>query len=245
MFGSCRQVDLYPTRTIFSGGHGILNNTPIFENRIVTLEKEYNETPENLASKKGNLKLRLDKLHSVNVSLYISGRTEEERKTAMFLVEDSINAIRSTITKGFTLGGNVVSYYACDDINSLLRADDNPISSALQNDLLFFVNNVRYSNTAEDKIKLLEEISESITFSYFEMATLGFKDCAANMEEYADMCNIIGNNDLGGVYNKVANRFETITDTTILAPVQTDIEILKASFSIVCLLLSINQTIVA
>ena len=249
MFGSCRQVDLYPTKTVFMGGYGILNTTPIFEDRVANLEKEYNETPENLASKKGNLKLRLDKLHSVNVSLFVSGRTEEERKTAMYLVEDSINAIRSTITKGFTLGGNVVSFYACDDVNNLIthteRDQMHKASIDLLDDLLSHFNNIKFRDEPDEKQFLLEEIMESITFSYFEMATHGFKDCASNIEDFGEMCNIIGNNNLITVFNKVNNSFEDIKNTSILAPVQTDIEILKASFSIVCLLLSINQTIVA
>jgi hypothetical protein len=43
------------------------------------------------------------------------------------------------------------------------------------------------------------------------------------------------------VFNVKTNRFELLTETTAISPSETDIQTLKASVSIVGMLLSINQ----
>jgi chaperonin GroEL len=237
MFGYCKQVDCYPTKTVFIGGQGIQNNTEIFQKRIIDLEEEYQNTPENSIGKKGNLKLRLDKLHSVNITLSVSGRTEEERKTAIYLVEDSINAIKSTLQHGFTLGGNCITYYASNDILSYLEeTSDDQIFE------IYKLNSV-YLPENTDVYKYILSILDEIVNSYFSTAVKGIYNNDAVSLSY--ILQNIENYDCKSpsVFNRINNKFESIESTSILAPVQTDIEILKASFSIVCLLLSINQTI--
>lgn len=244
MFGSCAKVECFANKTIFIGGYGKETNTEIFAKRLADTTDEYYNTPENSIAKKGNLKLRIDKMNGVNITLLVSGRTEEERKTAIYLVDDSINAIKSTLNKGFTLGGNIISYYASNDIyNFVEETSDDQILSLFKKNL----TNVILTDDTETSTDILLDIFNSVVQSYFEMATHGLLN--SSIFDCKDIQNIFTNIESYDcknpeVFNRITNNFESIENTSILAPVQTDIEILKASFSIVTLLLSINQTIV-
>ena len=231
MLGSCRQVDIYNNKVVFIGGAGIANNTEIFMNRIESLSKEYEETPDNSPATKGMLKLRLDKLNGVNVTLFIGGRTEEEKKNILFLVEDSVNAIKSSIENGFTLAGNVIPYYATRDVAYLFE-------HIMESEPKLMTLNNRYD------VDLVESILGSVVDAFFYTAT---RDIVINDKD--ELKKVLESIELSRpdrplIYNKVDQRLETIENTMVIAPVETDREIIKASFSIVTLLLSINQAIV-
>lgn len=223
--GSCKSVDIYPSKVVFNNGQGLVNNTEIFQDRIKTLSESYEECSDNEPSKKGRFKIRLDKLNGVNVTLYVGGRTAEEKATARFLVEDSIFAVKSTLEKGYTFGGNITPFYASADIFKCIE-EYIPTDPVLKE--------------FDVPPEVIIDILEKITNAYFELVSTFI---ILDDQEYQE--DVLTNLETSNihVFNLKKNVLETIEETTVIAPVETDIEIVKATFSIVMLLLSTNQYI--
>ena len=232
--GSCKSLTLTPSNSVFCVGNGIGYGTDIFNDRVNEIKEHLLQTPDNKPIIKGSLKVRLDKMNGVNVTLFVSGRTIEEKNTARFLVEDAVLACKSAIEYGFTLGSNMVSYYVIRDIHAALRIvhENNPSLSKYNFDL---VNHV--------VVSILSSYYEMITFNIMNNFNVDNEIQANKIDNAINrLVTALPKNPL--VMNQVTGCIESLKDTTVLAPVKTDKEIIKASFAMVTMLLSVNQYLV-
>jgi chaperonin GroEL (HSP60 family) len=203
----------------FVGGYGETQNRERFDEHIKSLEEKLTELTniETASPERGRIKNRLMRLNGSLIRVFVGGRTFDEKENNKYLVEDSIYACKSVIQEGFTIGGNTTPLYATLILLSRSSAEND--LSSLEVDLLMSIHSA-YVSLVKANGKLLES-SE-------------FK------------CNDVINNPKDNlfIYNLVNDKVENINDTKILAPVNTDIEILKTSFSIITLLLTSNQIII-
>ena len=203
----------------FVGGYGETQNRERFDEHIKSLEEKLTELTniETASPERGRIKNRLMRLNGSLIRVFVGGRTFDEKENNKYLVEDSIYACKSVIQEGFTIGGNTTPLYATLVLLSRSSAEND--LSSLEVDLLMSIHSA-YVSLVKANGKLLES-SE-------------FK------------CNDVINNPKDNlfIYNLVNDKVENINDTKILAPVNTDIEILKTSFSIITLLLTSNQIII-
>lgn len=226
----CNEVIITPKTTTFVGGAGIMGETPIFKERMEELLKDYENTPKDKAFERGMFQLRLNKINAVNIKILVGGKTYEEKEHNRYLVEDSIGACRSAIKFGYTLGGNFGIYYAANSLLEDALADDG-------------VN--------EDKLFI--DVLQAFESAYYETATFGIRNSNHLRSEQKDeLCMTIDDSakffsdkkmsveDLP-IYNLVSRRLETLKTTTVLAPIETDIQIISATTSIINLMLTTNQ----
>jgi chaperonin GroEL len=221
--GACKSVELFGTKTMFIGGDGLVKSTPFYLERVEQLNKEYDDIPNNLPAQRGAVRVRLSKLSGVTVKVLVGGITEEEKKARRYLVEDAVLACKSAINKGYGFGGNVNLYFAMKQLNS--RFD-----SIYKNDYVF-------QQFDEEYIRLIFQRLVMVYFdTYFCIAS---KSPQAKADHEGFRTILQGVDDK--IFNVMTGNLESIEDTTVLAPIDTDIQILKASVSIVGMLLSINQ----
>lgn len=218
--GMSREVILMKDAGItFVGGFGETQNRERFDSHIKELEEKLDElnSIETASPERGRIKNRLMRLNGSLIRVFVGGRTFDEKENNKYLVEDSIYACKSVIQEGFTIGSNTTPLYATWILLSKSGAETD--FSSLELDLLLGVHNA-YTNLVKSNGKLLE----------------------SNILRSENVVNAPKDNLY--VYNLVTDKVENIKDTKILAPVNTDIEILKTSFSIITLLLTSNQIII-
>lgn len=221
--GACKSVEFYGTKTVFMSGDGMARCTEFYNERIQQLEKEYDETPNNLPSKRGAIRLRLSKLSGVSVKILVGGITEEEKKARRFLVEDAVLACKSALAKGYGFGGNVNLYFSmtrlCDRFDSIWEGDH-----TLKQFEKEFVRAIFLQ---------LRRVYFDTYFCIMTKSPEYDRRGESMREEIAE--------ETSRIFNVLTNKFESIDETTVLAPIDTDIQILKASVSIMGMLISINQ----
>ena len=102
------------------------------------------------------------------------------------------------------------------------------------------IKNTPYYSKLKNQEEIIDTIAEEITNAYFDLATYFIK-----IEDQNKLSDVLFTLEMSTdhVYNIKEEQLETIEDTSVIAPVETDIEIVKATFSIVTLLLSTNQYI--
>lgn len=223
--GAAASVEVFGSKTVFIGGDGLTKSTEFFQERVRDLEKEYDSIPNNLPAQRGAIKVRLSKLNGVTVRILVGGITEEEKKARRFLVEDAVLACKSAMLKGYGFGGNVNLLFA---MQRLLDRVDN----LHQNDIVFRSFDKEY----------LEGVFRRLVKAYFDTYFCILNKLPAakkNPEEFKKI--VFGNRDR--IFNVMTGKFEPIETTSVLAPIDTDVQILKASVSIVGMLLSINQLV--
>jgi chaperonin GroEL (HSP60 family) len=235
--GNCISVDILPNRTIFNMGQGIVKGTEIYNKRLSEIQESLLNTPDNKPSIKGNLKTRLNKINGISIIMYVTGRTIEEKESAKFLVEDAVLACKSAIESGYTLGSNMASFYASRNISLL-------------SDQIYETNNYNIQNLIDKET--FNILLDAIHTAYYNIVNDAIYSTIAldNFNDYEslELCvneildNIcVSDKDDLLVYNIINGNLENVKQTTILAPVNTDKEIIKTSFAIVATLLSANQ----
>lgn len=128
----------------------------------------------------------------------------------------------------------MVSYYVIRDIHAALRIvhENNPSLSKYNFDL---VNHV--------VVSILSSYYEMITFNIMNNFNVDNEIQANKIDNAINrLVTALPKNPL--VMNQVTGCIESLKDTTVLAPVKTDKEIIKASFAMVTMLLSVNQYLV-
>jgi len=165
-----------------------------------------------LEKRKANLKAKIARL-------FVGGTTELEKDTRKYLMEDSIFACKSALKYGYIPGCNLS---ICKIIKELR-------------------NNPDYYWTKEEK-----ELLNIIYNSFFGCFKSMLKNAGIEynkIKEIFDKCinekSVFNLKKLEDEY--VDNTFEKDNETTIINSVMTDIMIMKASFSIIGLLVTSNQ----
>jgi chaperonin GroEL (HSP60 family) len=221
--GACKSVEFYGTKTVFMSGDGMVRGTDFYNERVQQLEKEYDEIPNNLPSKRGAIRLRLSKLSGVSVKILVGGITEEEKKARRFLVEDAVLACKSALAKGYGFGGNVNLYFAmtrlCDRFDTIWEGD--------------YV----FNQFSKEFVKTIFLQLRRVYFDTYFCIMTKLPEYEWRGEKMRD--EIVEETDR--IFNVLTGAFENLDETTVLAPIDTDVQILKASVSIMGMLISINQ----
>lgn len=249
--GNARIVKIESNNILFEGGFGNEMQTPKFDHLIKTIQEKLDSLPNAQIGERGRLRLRLERLNGIHCTIYVSGRTNEEKENRKFLVEDSVLACQSVMKHGYTLGGNYAPLYAIITLMNLIdqAADDDTI--LFDNDKFNDIIN-ELKDIPLERLSMLSEIITALFKAYVNInapylpaeyvdflfdlpinTKLDSKGCLKDVTDEEDSVIV-------SIYNMKTNEVEDYEETEIIAPVATDIDIMKTSFSNVGLLLSSN-----
>lgn len=168
-------------------------------------------------------KQRLTKLHCSMGIISVGGNSELEKAANVDLVDDAVKACESAYNYGYNIGGSLI----------IPRV----ITNIMQND---------------DLVEIKEKFGTELTDIIFNIIKIAFINVYAtvltNKYRYDDstdlgaICEIINNTEELG-YTKCYDLINDEFSDKIINSCETDIEILKASISIISLLTSSNQYI--
>jgi chaperonin GroEL len=177
---------------------------------------EENESRGIVDPKLNELKQRMMKLKCSMGVIYVGGNTTLEKTANYDLVEDAVKACESAFNHGYNCGGNLIIPYV---VNQILKdrinisADEYAMFSMIKN---AFIN--VYETVLMNKFK-----TDDNTIDIDEFVNKSLAD-----DMFAPIC-----------YDLVTDRFSD----KIINSCETDIEILRATSSIISLLISSNQYI--
>lgn len=273
VIGHATKISISPNgKNNFEGGAGQRKSTLGFTNLCNELQKALDETGSHLKIQRGALRNRLDRLNGTNATIYVGGRTQEEKENLTYLVEDSVLACQSVLRNGYTVGSNAAPMFAVsilmylinnyDEAKITVDPEENPDNARFLKKLSAFLT--KYGHNVSVCI------ADDLIAAYFETVTLPVtkynlskefngllhKEFLHSQDEFfIDEHGMVQNSINGAdvpefkfpilnTKNMQIENFSANSDhtfTSVLAPVSTDIEILRASFSIVSLILSSNQ----
>lgn len=278
--GSAQEVIISPRNTSFISCKGA--DSPEHAERVQGVQKEIDSLPSNALVQRALLRTRLSRLLGMHATLYVGGYTESEKVNAKYLVEDSVEACRSAMRYGYTLGGNLTPLYAIEIIRGLLVKGKPEVVESNYKALEKVGVVMNHYSPA-----FLFKYSTILSEVYSELFTLGYELAGKNemyddpksdvlvdiltnlptfdvhyavLEEGKRITWVVGEateveEDVSEYFMGILNLATTCTQkldvtpaipepvsdhllssTAIIAPVATDIEIMKAAFSIVGLL---------
>lgn len=260
LFGHAERVVILPNgTTTFELGYGAKAMTEGYNQVVEDITKRISELPKNHKLDLGRQRNRLNRMTGLNATIVVHGRTEDERRSLRYLVEDSVLACQSAIKSGYTIGGNILPIVATTIAGIILNDDK-----------LLELNKELYEDLTSDESSIsllrmgLSIIQESYLAVVRRQVTLHFDEEVDNaVFLFEDLLSKI----LNGEAIEVNYEEDTITSivpilnasngnteilifgsdaeykskTTVLSSAITDTEILKAAFSILTLFLTSNQ----
>jgi chaperonin GroEL len=173
-----------------------------------------------------HLRKRMATLQKSMAVLYVGGNSEVEREAKKYLMEDAVFACRSALEHGYIVGGNLTVPRILTDILMF-----NTIKKSIR---------VKFSNLSiEEKFldNLLTEIRKSFAISFQSVLT-NARLADNEVKSIMDECT---NKEL--FYNLKKRAYESDTETSVINSAETDIQIIKSSFSIIGQLVTCNQFI--
>lgn len=189
-------------------------------------QDEYRDTSEEVY----NLNKRIATLESKIATLFIGGKTELEIESRKYLMEDAIYACQSALKFGYVSGGNLI-------IPRIIKRS--------KEDIIKHLIESKACKSIKDEAKLREFIEEfivcidlSFRHSFKNVLYNRFKDEEVDLDEIIENC--IKNNK---IFNLIENDYEDIAETKVINSSMTDIQIMKAAFSIIGLIATSNQFI--
>ncbi len=205
-------------------GHG---DKETIGRRVAILEEEIEEkqrTAGHMEVDKDvyDLRKRIATLRSKMAVLYVGGHSEDAKSADYDLFEDSIFACRSALNFGIVPGGNLV-------VPLVIHENFETIISQLKTRL------PKYDET------FISDVLVSIKDSFLESYTLVLNNCFQDKETSAERAKACIENRR--FLNLKDDEEIGLFETTIVNSAETDIEIFKASISIIGLLATSNQFI--
>jgi len=232
--GYCKEVIGNELHTIFINGKG--TNSDKLKQRIEKLEEELNNlNEEDLNYEKYHYEYskRIAILKGSMATLFVGGNSEMEKETRKFLMEDAVYACRSALEYGYIVGGNLI-------IPKIINNNDyfyNIVDKLCNNNRINYIENI--FNNKNEFIGLISTLLKIVDKSF----KTSFKNVLsnANIKDTESIINNCLNNNC--IYNLKLRRCENDNETIVINSAQTDIEIMKATFSIISLLATSNQFI--
>lgn len=216
MLGSCDEIVINNRTTKIIGRHGFENN---INDRIEFIEEQINNLKQYKSDdyefKIFQLEKRKANLKSLIVKYYVGGDTELEKNTRKYLIEDSIYACKAALETGYVSGGNLT------------------IPKIIQNKIF---GDLIIENNLKNNLYML--IKSSFVECYTSVLKNKFSNNDSIINDIISEC--LKNNE---IYNLKTDKYEFDNETGIINSAKTEIEILKATFSIVGLLVTSNQYI--
>jgi chaperonin GroEL len=211
--------------------------SPEAEKRATELSEQYTKLDisndaESIEDDLEELKSRIRSLLGSEVTIFIGGATEQEKKAVKYLVDDAVLAVQAALRSGVVEGLNLtvqrllymhganglVDHLIYDKLYTLMK-DQIPYLTKLNTEILI-----------ASLLNAIEVAYQTASFQIFENSKLDGKE-------------IIGECLLKNkTFNVMTNNFETIGNS-VINPVETDIEVLCGAISIVNLLIISNQMI--
>jgi len=237
--GKCKRIKGDDLRTTFIDGDGYTSNAEKLQEHIKNLEDEYqrlyhmDEVHDNREKDLFQIKKRIATLTSSMATLYVGGGSEMERTTRKFLMEDAVYACRSSIEYGYVVGGNMILPKLIEKHQDVL------IEDTTNDDRLSYLMNIY--DDEENFMSAISFVIEKILYAFKK----SFLTVLDNAHISSDKAETIMKTclDEDKVYNVKLRRYENDNETNVINSAQTDIEIIKASFSIIGLLATSNQFI--
>lgn len=225
ILGNCEKAIITEKNSKFINGGG---DEKDIEERIQVITESYNEMK--IADQRHdrdeelyNLQRRISSLNCNIATFYVGGNSEIEKENRKYLLEDSVYACQSTIKNGYIIGGNLI-------IPMIIAKSKTDI-------YLKVVDELKKENICDEG--LVEDLINSIDKAFrkgFLTVLNNYCNRTADNEEIVDKC--VQDNT---IYNLTNFEEESIDTTTIINSSSTDIEIMKATFSIIGLLATSNQ----
>lgn len=215
---------------------GVMGNPEKIKERVAVLIEEHDEMSriEDHIERDEEiylLKKRIASLQNAMAVLYVGGNSETEKTTRKYLLEDAIYACQSSMENGYIVGGNLmlprIISREKEEITKILLDKFNLKEVFIKD----FLNSI-YISFLHSYETVLTNYSDDI----FEVYNSDNGEMSLN--EIIEKCI---NEDI--IYNLKKKMLETNEETMIINSCETDIEIIKASFSIIGLLVTSNQFI--
>lgn len=224
MMGRCEKVIVSEKSSRFIEGSGKKADV---EGRIEYLNEQLEalklkDEKEDMSFEIFKLQKRISALSSTIATFYVGGNSEIEKENRKFLLEDSIYACQSTLRNGYIIGGNLII------------------------PLILLHNEVAVIKEVEERLiadKLEEGLVSDIVRLVKESFEIAFQTVLKNYKNDKQYISDVLNNCLEEekIFNLTTLEYETIDETTVINSASTDIEIMKATFSIIGLLATSNQ----
>ena len=219
--------------SLFVKGAGTIGeNINKFQDYLYKLQSEYDELNPQLKIARGAIKSRIAQLNASFVTIFVGGSTQEEKDNNVYLVEDSVLACRSAIEHGYTLGSNIAPLFATRILLEIVINQTFPIKT----------RTMELVNSNNDLMVAVLNILDAIIYAYTRIhKTKPSINIPVEEKDYTEeeTKELILNNFQ--VLNLVTNKIENIKESTVIAPVKTDVAIVRTAFSIISLLLLSNQ----
>ena len=199
-------------------------------NRVLELMEYLDEYEDDLSnSKVYDLKKRIAILTAKTAVLYVGGQSYTEKETRKFLMEDAVFACKSTLEHGYICGGNLI-------IPSRITKRYNVYKKSLNKN-----KNICKSLKGEEREKFIKMLLDSVVASFRQSYYTVLNNKIQDSEEINQILdNCISNNK---IFNLIEHRYESMKKTKIINSAMTDIQIMKACFSMISLLATSNQFI--
>jgi len=226
ILGSCDRITADDTKTVI-----VKENLPLeVDNRICELEEYLDEFDGDLSnSKVYDLKKRIAILKAKTAVLYVGGQSYTEKETRKFLMEDAVYACKSTIENGYICGGNLI-------IPSCIHKKYKTYKRLLNKN-----KKICKSLKGEERERFIETLLDSVTTSFKQSYYTVLNNKIQDSEEINEILEKCVNNNK--IFNLIEHRFEDMRKTRIINSAMTDIQIMKACFSMISLLATSNQFI--
>ena len=226
--GSCAKVISTDISTKFIEGHG---NPKSIEARINYIKERLEELELlddhiDCDDEIRDLKKRIASLSQSMAIIYVGGETQTERDTKKFLIEDAVYAVKSALEYGYIVGGNLTLPRILNNENYI---------RVIKEELSEKMNHIEPSK----RISVITETLLAIKKSFINSFDTVLKNSSLSKEQREA---IIGRCLREPVfYNLKRHEFESDEETVVINSAETDIEIIKACFSIIGLLVTSNQ----
>ena len=233
-------VNMSMRKTLFVNGGGYVESSKEYLTRKADLEGALDSINKNEPLKLGRLRGRYSRLTGIHAAIYAGGHTQSEKENVKFLLEDSIAACRSVMRDGYALGGNITPMFALARLKDRLLSEDYEWCAKFLDPYFSQKEMKRSAELVLPLINSLIQVYSTATFLAHEAASeysdtmRTYQDKVVHMVERKQPIQPI-------IYNLDEDRIETLGESNVIAPVNTDIEIQKSAFSIVGLLLNSNQ----
>lgn len=225
ILGKCEKSIITEKTSKFINGGGTDSD---IKDRVDTLNRALEDMRiadqrQDMDTEMFNLQKRISLLTSNIATFYVGGNSEIEKENRKYLLEDSIYACQSTIRNGYIIGGNLI-------IPMIFEA------SAV--DIYHELCKILKEEHIDDE-ELIGSVIDSVNNAFrkgFSTVLRNFNDSDKYVNEVLEKCI-----EENCIYNLSKHEYETVENTTVINSASTDIEIMKATFSIIGLLATSNQ----
>lgn len=229
--GSCEKVIMEEKSSQIIGSYGLSEDDIKRKEKAVeeirAALQELNEK-ENLTLEEETdlyfLKKRLSQLTATTAVIYVGGKTQTERMSRERLIDDAVFACKSALKYGYITGGNIM-------IPRILVREKKELLHILMK---------KYSHI-ERAESILSDFIDCVKDAFIESYRNVLENSYLKTKEVQKIINYCIQNDY--FYNLKTHKLESDDETEVINSLDTDIQILKSTVSIIGILGVSNQVI--